>query len=353
MKRRIRSWNVPRNTKRLKSARRNSPPPPLGPKTPNAAPMPPRRVTRRTKNVRLMKLLPNKLDYDGQYRIVVHEGSNITRLNALHASFAKLCPKTHVGPGYIGNVLDLEQNQPVNSAFAITATHSRGTVGAAAHCTLYTRYPGVAADRIVFVDLVCADKKLKGVGAVLLAELERYAVHELGAHTIMLQSVLNDDTRSSYRSKGFLRGVGNRSPAALAKARNRFRTLQRYEGGLLGLIGCVDDECRKSMMSQINLIMGGSENDPAAAKAAHRNSMRKDFVTKQFMDALEGEFYPPFNKLLGGGDSIVMYKHLPRSNRSAGAVRWQGKYGIFTWPMVRVLAEYKRNTANGMLKKTT
>lgn len=277
------------------------------------------------------------------YDVTVHEGPAAARaVDNPRQTFQRLCyrPKARIGTAYIDKVLQ-KSVEHQNSTFVMTVgTSGGGGKGpvALALCTLRGSMPGFRGTRLVFVDLVCSSKARRGTGGILLDELEAYA-RSLGARALVLQSVLSPDTRASYARRGFVRGVGNRSDAAVALARQRFRELAANPGDLNRLLDCADKECRALLATQLR---EAREDDPAAR------------ASPEFLQALEGEFYPLLNTLYDGGNSLVMFKPLPNasaSSRRSGVVDWQHPYATFMDPRQTRLATYVSDPAQRRMRK--
>lgn len=336
-------------TNRVKRPHNESTPPPR--------PKSSRRVTRRTAS--LGPITPETVekkhfpDARGEYTVQVHEGRTLGPgdVPGLVRRFTKLCNRPgsvhSIEGSYTAGVLNNARHH-VNSTFVIAAVHSqRAYTAALAHCTLHSGLPGIAPRKVVFIDLVCSDANRRGIGAVLMGELESYARDTLGAQALVLQSVLNPATQHAYYSKGFERGVGNRSAATLNRAREAFRVLNTLGNAKLNtLLGCATGECRKRLAAHLNSVQ---KNMPGVRpKQAWKNSLR-------------GEYYPAYNTLYKGGDAFVMTKRIAPPNSWLGAVWPQRNGGVVSWgrgnghatfrdPKARVLALYKR-AASGRLER--
>lgn len=336
----------------------------------NATPPPPnsnRRVTRRksaSPGPHALNNTSRHIDLNGKYTIQAWEGRAMGSgaVMGLAKQFAKLCkrPNSDIQTNYTADVL-MDASQRPTSSFVVAAVHSAHRyIAALAHCTLHSGMPGIAPRKVVFIDLVCSDVRRKGIGAVLMTELETYARDTLGAQALVLQSVLNPSTQYAYYSKGFERGVGNRSAATVNRAREAFRALNTLGNAKLNtLLGCATGECRKRL-------------------AAHLNSVHKNTPgvrpTAAFKAALRGEYYPAYNTLYSGGNSFVMTKHLTntrpqhqphqphqpqhqpwsllgalwpqRNNAASSVVSWGRGNGHASFRVpgtIRTLAEYTRN----------
>ena len=262
-------------------------------------------------------------------RVVVYEGAQ-----AGSKQFARLCSrKTNaalggVDRGYIAR-LDNKISQKPGNVFRLAVLKGTRAVGLA-HCTLHARMAGFKQRRVVFVHLVCSDANVKGAGSILLAELEDYA-RSIGARVVALQSLPAPQVRGAYTRRGFVRGVGNRSDEALRLARTRFNTLRANPGdNHAWLLEAIDknEDLQKYMRDQA--VHGGR-------------------VSPAFLEALGGEFFPPYNSLYSGGDSVAMYKQLP-ANAAADAarVRWDSPDDAeFVEPRQRTLATYNRTGGVG------
>lgn len=284
-----------------RAATRSSPPP--APRTPNNAPR--------------------------SYAVTAYDGHTAAQLTSRANAFATMCdrPGYGVSPDYVRRTF-AEHKGPPDSMLAVTVSAGRNVV-AFAKCTLVNILPGAVASRILFIDLVCrsADEAHKGVGSVLLAELEAHALR-LGAQFSMLQSVLDPSVMRAYYGAGFERGVGNRSIEFLVRPRTLFHKLARGRLGDArklcdeGLVGVDPVDCRAQVAEQVK-------------------GYTKEKALRQFMDALLFEYYPPYNELHDRGSTVVMTKRLPRG-RDIGAVDWQARYGVLRRPASYHLATYER-----------
>lgn len=274
----------------------------------------------------------------GPFQVVAYEGPAAAQLGAV-GSFSTLCTRGGaqlIDEGYIGELADKAAKHR-RSTFLL-AVHDAGRgdrVAALAQCTLRGSMPGFRARRIVFVDLVCSDEGTRGAGAVLLGELERYA-RSLGARVVALQSVLAPAARQAYARRGYVRGAGNRSDEAVRVARLHYADLQADPGRLDRLLGCVDAECEAQMRQQLERVLG-ARKDARASRA--------------FLQALQGEFYPPYNTLFSGGDAVAMFKALDATSRPSVAVDWQGEHAAFLAPQKRQLATYAPDAATHTLRR--
>ncbi|PRW20572.1 GNAT family acetyltransferase [Chlorella sorokiniana] len=260
--------------------------------------------------------------------VVCYEGSAASRKR-----FASLCSRStnranRVDGGYIA-ALDGKLTDNPGSTFRLAVLRN-GEAVALAQCTLYNHISGFKQRRIVFLDLVCSDEKVKGAGSILLGELEGYA-RSLGARVIALQAL--PSVRATYSRRGFVRGMGNRSDAAVALAGARFRDLTAADPRLdIGrLHDLVNDKDLYAMINQVASVSSGR-------------------LSPEFLEALAGEFYPLYNSLYSGGDSVVMYKQLQGAD-SKGAVEWEGEYGRFADPTKRMLAKYEMEPRSRLFRK--
>lgn len=275
-------------------------------------------------------------------QVAVYEGPTIKLLKERPATFKGLCyrPEYGVKGTYIADVLR-KVHAAVDSHFLLIATDVlTGQVVAFAMCHLEASKPGVGRRNIVFLDVVCAKQGVKGAGAVLMQELDTYAAW-LGASMVMLQSVLDPGTMSSYANKQFVRGVGNRSPAAVRQAQERFGRLKNR--GVKAVRECSPPDCKKMAMKHVNEVL------------AHTPEF---VVHNRFLDALQGEFYPPYNTMYSGGNSVVMYKNVrhtgglpPEMLPGVSPVKWHNATVKYWQPGVKILGVYTRDAA-GRLKKT-
>lgn len=281
-----------------------------------------------------------------EYTVMAWEGLGAAGLDRVAGRFARLCkrPGSFIEKEYTANLLKSASRRPRTAVVVAAVRSTDGYVAALAHCTLHSGLPGIAPRRIVFIDLVCSDAGHKGVGAVLLRELEAYARDTLGAQALVLQSVLDPRTQNAYYRKGFERGVGNRSAETLKTARAAFRTLNTLgDAHLKALLACAKGECRKRLAEQLSV----ARQRPSA----------------EWKHALGGEYYPPYNSLYDGGDAFVMTKRLsqprsflmsllwPRRAPDVGVVLWGSGdgYASFRSPKVRTLTTYARNAPAGRL----
>lgn len=319
-----------------------------------------RRVTRRTSpNLatppQLSELRQSRYpDARGEYTIKVWEGSTsasaVPGTGGLVGRFARLCVRSgsSIEKAYTEDLLK-DASHRRNTTFVIAAVHSvKAYIAALAHCTLHSGLPGIAPRRIVFIDLVCSDANRKGIGAVLLKELEAYAQDVLGARALVLQSVLNPATQRAYYGKGFERGVGNRGPETLDRANKAFRILDTLgNADLKKLLACTTGACRQRLARQLQNVNARP--------------------TAEWKQALGREYYPPYNSLYSGGNAFVMTKRLAVPNAqpqprqwfpwlwrgsTANYVAWGNRNGHATFraPTVRVLGQYKRDATTGRLQ---
>lgn len=289
----------------------------------------------------------------GEYTVEAWEGDAMLPWR-VGDTFAKLCPRKNsdIDNGYMRDVLS-KASRHRRSTFLFAAVHSAGRyIAALAHCTLHSGMPGIGPRRIVFIDLVCSDGNRKGVGAVLLTELEAYARDVLGARALVLQSVLTPSTQAAYYARRFKRGVGDRSTARLERARMAFQVLNAVNASgsaMFRVLSSVPSEVRQELLRSAFSAM-------------------KEVPTAQFKEALRGEYYPAYNTLYDGGDSFVMTKLLtgrPNKNNSdtntdnntnnvGGTVAWGARaQGLATFrsPQIRVLARFKRNARTGRIER--
>ena len=291
---------------------------------------------------------PRQAGPSPKFQVSLFEGEHMFDLKRLADRFSSMCyrPGYGVMKQYIADKFDVTLATHPNSVFGMVGTQlGRKTAVAFARCTLYNQMPGVRARRIVFIDLVCAAKDaIKGAGAILMAEIERYARDTLGAHLLVLQSVMDPRTLSSYSSKGFVRGPGDRSAQNIAGARQSFEALRKLVSS---------GSRNKAAWAR----MTGVSPDFINAAFEHSAGPGEPVISPQFMNALKGEFYAIYNDIRLQGDTVVMSKWLQPASRSPGSpgrpnmrVRWQGTHGSYAFPLVDpVWAMYGRGPSNARL----
>lgn len=264
-----------------------------------------------------------------KYQVSLFEGEHMFDLRRLADRFSNMCRRPGYGvmKEYIADKFDKTLTTHPNSVFGMVGTQpGRRAAVAFARCTLYNKMPGIRARRIVFIDLVCSARDaIKGAGAILMSEIERYARDHLGAQLMVLQSVMDPRTLGSYSSKGFERGPGDRSVQNIQQAQQAFGALQK-----LVKAGSRDKEAwmRHTGVSP-NFINAAFE---------HSAGQGQPVVSPHFMNALKGQFYAMYNDIRLQGDTVVMSKWLlgtPRpSNGHHMRVAWGGSYGSYAFPLM-------------------
>lgn len=167
--------------------------------------------------------------------LTLYEGRSVLQLEKQLNSLQELC-RTYDTRGEVAYEIQLDylknhfSNQGHSYAlFAILAMSGGRPVGYV-KCKVWNKHENMRRTRMVVIDLLCAmgRQKTKGVGSVLLDEVERYARDELGASMLILYSVEDPATVRWYRSKGFLRTLDPCEPLSNASninARQAYRAL--------------------------------------------------------------------------------------------------------------------------------
>ena len=314
--------NHPAPKRRPPPRRRTRDPSPPGPRTTSPSPQ------------------RNRPTVHAPYRITVFEGyNNVMALSQKVWQFHRLCqrPDFSVSEGYVAKMFGEKEGQR-DGVFAMVGSLGPA-VGAFARCTLHTTMDGVPGDRIVFIDLVCAAPDIKGLGAVLMAELQRYARNELKANSLVLQSVNQTPTLASYYAKGFTRGPAAPTAETREAAQRSFAVLQGLVASKAPLAAwqealgaCSHPDCRAATANQL----------------AYALAKRPARITKKYLAALNGQFFPPYNQLYSGGNTLVMSKSLGPATTALGRVKWEGRYGQYTSPRQVVLSSFEQGS-NGRL----
>jgi GNAT superfamily N-acetyltransferase len=257
---------------------------------------------------------------------------------------AHLCerPRYGVGEGYVRGKLKLPDPKRRKGVFALTvSTDDTGLVTGFVRGSLHLWRPGIQPTRIMWIDLVCSDPAHKGMGSIMMKEVEEYA-RNLGATIIILQSVLDPDTIAFYRRKGFRRGIGPRDKLSVARARELFKILRNPKRDMRHVV----QELRAHHPPRTEEYILQLRDH---VKQAQRTRKTGPKMVKDFIDALEEEFYPLYNDLTSSGSTVAMYKLLPREPGTpaptlARAVAWDRAKGgaKYVRPVPhRVLATYQ------------
>lgn len=250
----------------------------------------------------------------GLYRVYVQEGDSRMRFGARTINrFVQLCerPTYGVADSYIRNVLKpAEKNRQF--VMVVLKVPDKTVVGFIKG-SLYTALVGVHVARIAVLDVVCGDTGERGIGQVLLKEMETYAATRLGAGLMLLDAVTEPSVIRSYTRAGFKRGMGMRTPDTIRQAQIAYH---------------------KAILS--------------SRKFAN--------ATDEWHNAMQQEYYPR-NSL---DQTVVMFKLVPavrKREMNKRPVHWgkalpgaRKKSGVFRGNNTVALGTYTRN-ANGFLRE--
>lgn len=181
---------------------------------------------------------------DGRVTISVFEGEKVLDLSPLASTrFVRLCATEARGagvrPGYVTGHFRRKKHpkddglEDPATEFALVASKTvdgAELVVGYAQCSLFSSIKKVTPARLVKLNLICtqgpAHYRLKGAGTLLLNELERYSREELGATTVVLDSVDDPNTWQTYAKRGYVRSwnaCGTRRPEDVAAVQQAFR----------------------------------------------------------------------------------------------------------------------------------
>lgn len=213
----------------------------------------------------------------------------------MEAEFQQACiPPSGLGVGH-NFVSEALQKMRPNHEFAIVATQAGKVVGVA-KCALHNMYvKRITTRRILSIDLLCS--QLRGIGGVILREIEAFARDKLGVHLLVLDSVSHPNTLSLYRRNGFKR---------------------------------VLDDCSH----------GSTHNQ--AAQAKYEKVMKRKRVSDHMMNALQ-QRYLELNNLKES--TVFMSKCIRNPRMNANLVEYRGNNGLFRQHRSYHLSSY-RNTGS-------
>lgn len=165
-------------------------------------------------------------------KLTLYEGNKIPNLYPM----TSLCRDVDdVKHGVTNEFVQETLDGLTGSNFAIVAKRGTHPIGFIV-CTIHNRYNvAVPRQNIISVDLLCS--QLKGVGSVLIKEMERYARQSLCATLVVLDSVIHPKTVGFYVRNGYIRALDacNNPGSAIQTSRNAYTRLGRVENHFIDM----------------------------------------------------------------------------------------------------------------------
>lgn len=161
------------------------------------------------------------------YRLAVYEGRrNVLKLLRYADNFAHLCnhnrpPDEGVTKGFILDTFKGAEDAP----FAFVAFDGGDRPLGFVVCIAGFNDKNIPRiPKVVFVEMICVGVQYKGLGKILMKEVETYARHA-GADGIVLHAIPSASTIRFYTAGGYRRGIGERTANSVAEARKEYRIL--------------------------------------------------------------------------------------------------------------------------------